>query len=59
MKCCVQTITSPAAGLMSSTCSIIMLGLAKRTKARVFQAFTRDVYGDPQVHPQKDDYWDT
>lgn len=34
-----------------------MLGLAKRVKARVLQASTSEVYGDPQVHPQTEDYW--
>jgi UDP-glucuronate decarboxylase len=34
-----------------------MLGLAKRLKARIFQASTSEVYGDPHVHPQKEDYW--
>jgi UDP-glucuronate decarboxylase len=37
--------------------AINMLGLAKRTKARIFQASTSEVYGDPLVHPQKEDYW--
>ena len=37
--------------------SINMLGLAKRVKARVLQASTSEVYGDPTVHPQKEDYW--
>lgn len=37
--------------------SINMLGLAKRVKARVLQASTSEVYGDPKVHPQKEDYW--
>jgi UDP-glucuronate decarboxylase len=37
--------------------AINMLGLAKRTKARIFQASTSEVYGDPSVHPQKEDYW--
>ena len=37
--------------------AINMLGLAKRTKAKIFQASTSEVYGDPQVHPQKEDYW--
>jgi UDP-glucuronate decarboxylase len=36
--------------------AINMLGLAKRTKARVFQASTSEVYGDPVVHPQTEDY---
>ena len=34
-----------------------MLGLAKRTGAKIFQASTSEVYGDPKVHPQKEDYW--
>lgn len=34
-----------------------MLGLAKRVKARILQASTSEVYGDPQVHPQTEDYW--
>ena len=34
-----------------------MLGLAKRVKARILQASTSEVYGDPKVHPQKEDYW--
>jgi UDP-glucuronate decarboxylase len=37
--------------------AINMLGLAKRTKARIFQASTSEVYGDPQIHPQKEEYW--
>lgn len=37
--------------------AINMLGLAKRVKARIFQASTSEVYGDPQVHPQTEDYW--
>jgi UDP-glucuronate decarboxylase len=37
--------------------SINMLGLAKRIKAKIFQASTSEVYGDPEVHPQKEDYW--
>ena len=37
--------------------AINMLGLAKRTKARIFQASTSEVYGDPEVHPQKEEYW--
>ncbi len=36
--------------------AINMLGLAKRVKARVFQASTSEVYGDPTVHPQREDY---
>jgi UDP-glucuronate decarboxylase len=37
--------------------AINMLGLAKRTKAKILQASTSEVYGDPKVHPQKEDYW--
>lgn len=37
--------------------SINMLGLAKRVKARILQASTSEVYGDPEVHPQTEDYW--
>ena len=34
-----------------------MLGLAKRIRAKIFQASTSEVYGDPAVHPQREDYW--
>ena len=37
--------------------AINMLGLAKRVKAKIFQASTSEVYGDPTVHPQKENYW--
>jgi UDP-glucuronate decarboxylase len=37
--------------------AINMLGLAKRTKARILQASTSEVYGDPEVHPQPEGYW--
>lgn len=37
--------------------AINMLGLAKRVKARIFQASTSEVYGDPVAHPQTEDYW--
>lgn len=37
--------------------SINMLGLAKRVKAKIMQASTSEVYGDPEKHPQKEDYW--
>lgn len=47
----VQTLKSSVHG------SINMLGLAKRTKARIFQASTSEVYGDPTVHPQPEYYW--
>lgn len=47
----VQTIKTSVNG------AINMLGLAKRLKARVFQASTSEVYGDPEVHPQPETYW--
>jgi len=37
--------------------AINMLGLAKRLKAKIFQASTSEVYGDPAIHPQTEDYW--
>lgn len=37
--------------------AINMLGLAKRLKARIFQASTSEIYGDPDVHPQPEEYW--
>jgi UDP-glucuronate decarboxylase len=37
--------------------AINMLGLAKRVKAKILQASTSEVYGDPQMHPQGEDYW--
>ncbi len=37
--------------------AINMLGLAKRVKAKILQASTSEIYGDPKVHPQKEDYW--
>jgi UDP-glucuronate decarboxylase len=37
--------------------AINMLGLAKRTKARILQASTSEVYGDPEIHPQTEAYW--
>lgn len=37
--------------------AINMLGLAKRTKAKILQASTSEVYGDPEEHPQKETYW--
>ncbi len=37
--------------------TIHMLGLAKRLRARILQASTSEVYGDPQVHPQPEEYW--
>jgi UDP-glucuronate decarboxylase len=47
----VQTTKSSVHG------AINMLGLAKRTKARILQASTSEVYGDPKIHPQREDYW--
>ena len=47
----VQTIKTCVHG------AINMLGLAKRVKARILQASTSEVYGDPLVHPQREDYW--
>lgn len=37
--------------------AINMLGLAKRVKAKIFQASTSEVYGDPEIHPQHEGYW--
>lgn len=37
--------------------AINMLGLARRVKARILQASTSEVYGDPEIHPQTEDYW--
>lgn len=37
--------------------AINMLGLAKRVKAKILQASTSEVYGDPEIHPQKEEYW--
>ncbi|MBD3768937.1 MAG: SDR family oxidoreductase [Rhodobacterales bacterium] len=37
--------------------AINMLGLAKRTKAKILQASTSEVYGDPEMHPQREEYW--
>ncbi|HJW23483.1 MAG TPA: UDP-glucuronic acid decarboxylase family protein [Rhodocyclaceae bacterium] len=47
----VQTVKTSVHG------AINMLGLAKRVKARILQASTSEVYGDPAEHPQKEDYW--
>ena len=47
----IKTIKTSIMGAMNC------LGLAKRTKARVFQASTSEVYGDPSVHPQPESYW--
>jgi UDP-glucuronate decarboxylase len=47
----VQTTKTSVMGAMN------MLGLAKRTGAKILQASTSEVYGDPEVHPQKESYW--
>jgi UDP-glucuronate decarboxylase len=47
----VKTVKTSVMGM------IHMLGLAKRVKARILQASTSEVYGDPQVHPQSESYW--
>ncbi len=47
----VKTIKCSTIGMIN------ILGLAKRTKARVLHASTSEIYGDPEVHPQKEDYW--
>jgi UDP-glucuronate decarboxylase len=47
----VQTVKTSVLGATN------MLGLAKRTKAKIFQASTSEVYGDPEVHPQPESYW--
>lgn len=47
----VQTVKTSVHGCIN------MLGLAKRTKARILQASTSEVYGMPQVHPQPENYW--
>jgi UDP-glucuronate decarboxylase len=47
----VQTIKTSVYG------AINMLGLAKRARAKIFQASTSEVYGDPDLHPQTEDYW--
>ena len=47
----VQTLKTSVVG------SINMLGLSKRVGAKIFQASTSEIYGDPEVHPQTEDYW--
>ena len=47
----IKTIKTSVLGMIN------MLGLAKRCKARILQASTSEVYGDPKVHPQREDYW--
>ena len=47
----VKTVKTSVMGMIN------MLGLAKRVKARILQASTSEVYGDPQIHPQVESYW--
>ena len=47
----VKTVKTNVMGMIN------MLGLAKRVKARLLHASTSEVYGDPEVHPQREDYW--
>ncbi|HYO90167.1 MAG TPA: UDP-glucuronic acid decarboxylase family protein [Pyrinomonadaceae bacterium] len=47
----VKTVKTSVMGMIN------MLGLAKRVRARILQASTSEVYGDPQVHPQPEEYW--
>lgn len=47
----IKTIKTSVAGALN------MLGLAKRIKAKILQASTSEVYGDPKIHPQTEDYW--
>ncbi len=47
----IQTLKTSVLGAMN------LLGLAKRLKCKIFQASTSEVYGDPHVHPQKEEYW--
>jgi len=47
----IKTIKTSSVGMVN------MLGLAKRCGARILQASTSEVYGDPQIHPQTEDYW--
>ena len=49
---------NPIKTIKTSTVGVVnVLGLAKRCKARVLHASTSEVYGDPTVHPQREDYW--
>ncbi|GHV10377.1 NAD-dependent dehydratase [Bacteroidia bacterium] len=47
----IQTVKTSVSG------AINMLGLAKRVRAKILQASTSEVYGDPEIHPQTEDYW--
>lgn len=49
---------NPIKTIKTSTLGMVnMLGLAKRCKARILHTSTSEVYGDPEVHPQREDYW--
>lgn len=49
---------NPIKTIKTSTVGVVnVLGLAKRVKARILQASTSEIYGDPDVHPQREDYW--
>jgi len=47
----IKTIKTSVMGAINT------LGLAKRTKSKILQASTSEIYGDPEVHPQREDYW--
>ena len=47
----VKTVKTSVMGIIN------MLGLAKRVKARILQASTSEIYGNPELHPQREDYW--
>lgn len=47
----IKTIKTSVMGAINT------LGLAKRTKSKILQASTSEVYGDPEIHPQTEDYW--
>ncbi len=47
----IKTIKTNVMGVIN------VLGMAKRTKAKILQASTSEVYGDPEVHPQHEAYW--
>jgi UDP-glucuronate decarboxylase len=50
--------SNPIKTIKCSTVGMVnMLGLARRTRARILQASTSEVYGDPEHHPQKEEYW--
>jgi UDP-glucuronate decarboxylase len=53
----VQYSINPVQTTKTSVHGAIMLGLAKRTGAKILQASTSEVYGDPDMHPQREEYW--